>query len=251
MKSRSLLIGVGVACFLTFLLVSLPARVITTLLPGDLIKVTGISGTLWNGQARLVQAGSVQLTATKWTLHPWQLALGRVALSLETQSLGSAVSGDLTLGLTGAVTVRNVAALGPVAPLATLMNFPPSGGDINLQIEELSIKNEWPSSAVGSIRVGNLPLNIIGVAAGPVGTYEVTFRSDTVPEDGRIAGELQDLGGPLELDGEILFEPPRNYELNAQVRAGPGAPADLVRGLVLLGPANTNGYHELIMSGSF
>jgi len=251
MKPRSLLIGVGVTCFIAFVLVALPARVITALLPADLIKISGISGTLWNGQARLIQVSNVPLTATKWTLHPWQLVIGRLALSIETQCLGSAVSGDLRLGITGAITVSNVDALGPLAPLASLMKIPQSGGDFSMRIEEVSIKNAWPLSAVGSVRVGNLPLNIMGVAAGPVGTYEVTFTSDPVPEDGRIVGEMQDLGGPLKLGGAIFLDPPRNYELSARVKGGPGAPQDLVRGLALLGPADANGNHELIMSGSF
>jgi hypothetical protein len=131
------------------------------------------------------------------------------------------------------------------------MKIPQSGGDLSVRIDEVSIEDEWPSAAVGKIRVDNLPLNIIGVAAGPVGAYEVTFEADPVPEDGRIVGQLQDLGGPLQLEGQIFFYPPRNYDLNARIRGAPGAPADLVRGLALLGPADANGLHELVMSGSF
>jgi hypothetical protein len=250
MKPRSLLIGVGVTCFIVFGIVSIPAKVITSLLPGDFVQIGGAGGTLWNGEAQLVQVSGVQLTGTKWTLHPMQLPLGRLAFTLETHASGGFVRCDITLGITGDVTVRNLDAAGPVAPLASLMRIPQSGGEISLQFDVLTIKNAWPSSLVGSIRIENLPLNLIGVAAGPIGTYEVRFDSDPVPEDGRIVGELQDLGGPLELGGSVFLDPPRNYEFSATIRAGAGAPADLTRGLVLLGPADVNGYHQFMMAGS-
>ena len=251
MKPRNLLIGVGVVCFVAFVIASLPARVIAALLPGDFVQIGGTSGTLWKGQARLVEVSGIQLTGTKWTLHPMQLPIGRLAFNLETQLFGGFLRGDITLGITGAVTVRNLDATGPVAPLAAMMNLPQTSGDISIQIDVLTIKDEWPGKLVGNIRVGNLPLNLIGVAAGPIGSYEVEFTADPVPEDGRIVGELKDLGGPLELDGMVFLEPPRNYDLNANIRAGAGAPADLARGLALLGPADANGYHEFVMSGSF
>lgn len=250
MKPRSLLIGVGVACFMVFVIASVPAKVIASLIPGDFVQIGGASGTLWSGEARLLQVSGVQLTETKWTLHPMQLPLGRLAFELETHTSGGFVRCDITLGITGVVTVRNLDAAGPLAPLAGLMKLPQSGGDISLQIDVLTIKNEWPSSLVGSIRIENLPLNLIGVAAGPIGTYEVRFDSDPVPEDGRIVGALQDLGGPLELGGSVFLDPPRNYELSATIRAGAGAPTDLARGLALLGPADANGYHQFMMSGS-
>ena len=251
MKHRNLLIGVGVACFIVFVVVSLPASVITALVPADIVQIGGTSGTLWSGEATRVQIFGVQLTNTRWTLHPLQLLLGRVALHLETNPPGGSVSSDLTLGITGTITVKNLDATGLVAPLAQLMKLPPSGGEISLQIELLTIKNDWPSNIVGKVRIGNLPLNLIGVAAGPVGSYEVRFAADPVPEDGRIVGELQDLGGPLELRGSIYLDPPRNYELDAYVKASMDAPADLSRGLALLGPADANGNHQLMMSGSF
>jgi len=250
MKPQKLLIGVGVTCFIAFVIASIPAKVITIFLPGDLIQTGGTSGTLWNGEARLVQISGIQLTETQWTMHPLQLALGRLAFHLETQASGGFVRSDVTLSVTGSVSVRNLNATGPLAPLAGLMKLPQSGGEISVQIDLLTIKNEWPSALVGSIRIGNLPLNLIGVAAGPIGSYEVRFAADPVPEDGRIVGELQDLGGPLEIGGSIYLDPPRNYDLNASIKAGAGAPADLARGLVLLGPADANGNHQFMMSGS-
>jgi len=251
MKPHILLIGVGVACFCAFVIASLPARAISSLLPADVVQIGGTSGTLWNGEARLVQVSGVQLTETKWTMHPLQLLLGRLALHLETQVAGGFVNSDLTLSITGAVSVRNLDATGPIGPLTSFMKLPQSAGDIRVRIDTLTIKNEWPRALVGTIRIGNLPLSLIGVAPGPIGSYELTFTADPVPEDGRIVGELQDLGGPLEIDGSISLDPPRNYDLNANIKAGAGAPADLARGLVLLGPADANGRHQFVMSGSF
>jgi general secretion pathway protein N len=251
MQHRTLLIGVGVTCFIAFVLVSLPARFATALLPADLVQMSGVSGTLWNGRARIVRVAGNQLTSTRWTLQPWQLALGRLAMSLHTEWLGIAASGNVAVGLTGAITARDVEMFGPLGPLTRRMNIPQSGGELAVQFDKLAIKDAWPRSAVGSVRIGNLPLNIIGVAAGPVGTYEVSFTAADVPDDGRFVGELRDLGGPLQLGGEIAFSPPRNYELNALIKATPGAPPDLVRGLALLGPADAQGRHELVMSGSF
>ena len=250
MDQRKLLLVVGTACFVVFVIVLVPASIVTSVIPDDTMKIGGISGTVWNGRARVIEVANVQLTGTRWELHPLHLLLGRLALTVETQMLGNSIDGEVRVGITGTTSVRNLNSVGPLGPVTRLMNIPQGGGDLNVRIDELTIRDAWPTVAVGVVRIGNLPLNIIGVAAGPTGSYEVAFTADPVPDDGRVVGELTDLGGPLSLSGQIAFDPPNSYELTARVKGAAGAPSDLVRGLALLGPADADGNHELTMTGS-
>ena len=54
----------------------------------------------------------------------------------------------------------------------------------------------------------------------------------------------------LELLGELRLTPPRNYAIQARVKARPDAPADLTQGLMLVGPKLPDGSHEFQMTGS-
>ena len=75
---------------------------------------------------------------------------------------------------------------------------------------------------------------------------------DDVPagEDGLIVGRLTDLSGPLAMRGTIDLRPPSNYELRALLKAGPGAPNEIVQSMQLLGPPDPDGFREFVISGS-
>jgi general secretion pathway protein N len=240
---------VGVLCFLLFVITTIPAGIIRTVVPAD-IQLIGIEGTLWAGRVRMIQYAGYQLQETEWDLHPFSLLTGRMALTIESKLPGGFARGDVSAGLTGSVSIRDFTAAAPFAPIAQTLQLPPSGGELGVQIPFLDISDGWPSKLIAELRVGNVPLNIFGVAAGPVGSYEATFNLESVPEDGKLTGTLKDLGGPVQLGGNVELLPPGNYALNALVTARADAPTDLASGLELLGPENPDGSRSFQFSGS-
>ena len=250
MKQRNLLIATGVGCFLAFVVATVPARIMADLVPADVATLSDTSGTLWNGSAQAVTVGGLQLTEVNWDLHVLSLLLGRLSLTLDAKWADGFVQGDAAVGLTGSIRLRDVRLTGPLAPITQQMNLGNSGGELAVDIVALDIVDEWPTQIVGDVRVGRVPLNMIGVAGGVSGNYQLEFDVEDVPEGGAIPGVVKDAGGPLEILGELRLTPPRNYNIQARIKARPEAPPDLATGLSLVGPKLPDGSHEFQMSGS-
>jgi len=250
-KSRSILIAAGAICFLVSLVASMPARIIVDLLASDNLRVGSVGGTVWNGETRLLNIAGLEIRRISWDLHAWSLFTGRLSADIDLQLPDGFARGALALSVTGSISIRDFEATAPVSAITRWMNLPQTTGDASVQIRSLDISNGWPRTAVGSARVGNVPLNLPGVPPTAAGSYQVSFDVESVPDDGKFSGELTDQGGVLEIFGTIQLSPPSNYDISGLINARPGAPAGLAEGLVLLGPAGPGGRHEFSLSGSF
>jgi len=184
MNERRLLLGAGLACFVTFVVAFIPAHIITVFLPANGMRIGGISGTLWNGEVRLLEVAGLQVNHAQWDLHGLALLMGRVEATVEAESAGGFAQGDIGLGLTGSIRVRDFTVAGPVAQLTQLMNLPQSGGDLEVQITALDVTDGWPVQASGTARIRNLPLALVGAGAGATGSYQLSFWSYQRRTDG-------------------------------------------------------------------
>lgn len=252
-RRRLLYAGAGLASFLLFLLANIPAAALTGLLGSflpDNIRFSGVDGTFWVGSVQSVNINGWQFSEAQWDLNPACLLLGRLSTRVKVRVAGGDITTDATINLSGTITVRDLEANGPLQPIATEFNLPVSGGRYQVQISELTIADGWPMSLVGSVRVAGVPLNIFGDSAGPKGNYAAEFDNESVPQDGQLTGMLSDDGGPVEVGGNIVLMPPNNYELQAKLKARPGAPVDIAQALSLAGPAGPDGSREISLAGS-
>jgi general secretion pathway protein N len=252
-QRRFVYTGAGLASFLLFLLANIPASALTGLLDSRLpenIRISGVDGTFWNGSVHSVNINRLQFSAAQWDLNPLGLLMGQLSIRVKARVAGGDVNIDSTISLSGTITLRDLEATGLIMPIAAEFNLPVTGGQYQVQISELSIADGWPTSFVGSVRVDDVPLNIMGDPNGPKGSYAVEFDAETVPEDGRLIGTLSDDGGLLEVGGNIVLTPPNNYELQAKLKARRGAPADITSALKLVGPAGSDGRREISLAGT-
>jgi general secretion pathway protein N len=250
MKLNARLIGAGLICFIVFTMASVPARLLTDLVASDGVRIVGVTGSIWNGEINGIETPAMILNTTSWSVNATDLLVGRLGARVETEWPGGVASADVGIGISGRVGLHDVEASGPLTPFLQTLNLPVAGGNFILNFTKLEFVDAWPRSAVGSIRVGNLPLSLPGTAGGPTGSYEVSFDADPVREDGRIDGSLADLSGPLAISGMIVLSPPTNYEIDARIKARPDAPAHLSQGVQFLGPPDADGSREFKMSGS-
>lgn len=250
MDERKLLIATGVGCFVVFALAFIPARVISGIVPAEAAKLTDMSGTLWSGNVQSVEVGGIQLRDVNWELHAFALLIGRLSLTIDAKWGSGYVRGDVGAGIGGSLRFRDVQVLGPLAPVLRQLNLGGSGGDLAIEVAALDIADEWPTQIVGSARVARVPLNMLGIPGGTSGNYSIEFDIEDVADDGVIPGVLSDDGGPLEVFGELRLTPPRDYAIQARVKARPEAPAELANGLMLVGPKTPDGSHEFEMAGS-
>lgn len=250
MRRRNLLIAIGAVVYLLFVVTLIPARLLGALVPADVISMSDLTGSLWRGNAQTVDVAGIQLRDANWELHPSELLLGRLALTLDAKWNTGYVRGDVAVGMTGSLRLREVEIAGPLGPVLRRMNLSGNGGELAVDVAELDIVEQWPTRIVGSLRVGRLPLSMLGVSGAALASYALDFDADAA-QDGTIPGVLTDGGGPMEVIGEVRLTPPGNYTVQARVKARPEAPPDLANALMLAGPKQPDGSHDFQMSGSF
>jgi hypothetical protein len=112
-----------------------------------------------------------------------------------------------------------------------------------------------PSQLMGSARItglvaalGTAPGGVAPAEAVPLGDYEATFvTAPSSPEETR--GKVRDLGGPIQLKGDLLWQPAEaRYRLTARVQARSPSARQLLESL---GPSAPDGSRELALEGGY
>ncbi len=248
-RKKTMLVVAGIASFIIFAIAFIPASVVTNRLSGH-ARIGGVEGSLWSGHVRSMDFNGWQLRDTGWDLNPAALLLGRLSANVATRVADSEINADTSISLLGSISVRDLEASGPLAPLVGRFNLPANSGRYRVELSALDIADNWPTRLIGSAHIIDVPLNIMGNGSGPTGNYSLLFDVEAVTEDGLLSGELSDDGGPVEVGGNILLTPPANYELQAKIKARPGAPADIVQALNLAGPVGPDGRREISIAGT-
>ncbi len=144
-KKNRQLIYVGLACYLVFLLITLPASFLTRyILPSvdstGMVKLQSVRGSLWEGQANNTRIGQFNLGVLNWDLSSWGLLLGNINLDVNFKSELANGVGDLSLGLGGSASASDIELNFPAEMLQPLFSgFPISiSGDLRGSITELN-----------------------------------------------------------------------------------------------------------------
>jgi general secretion pathway protein N len=244
----------GVATYLVVLLATLPAARLTTRLQASGIVAAGVSGSIWNGRAAVVQANGISLGATEWQINPWRLLTATLSVDMHCKRDDGYIDATVRQGFIGAVTLRNVRGSLPLTALSGL-GLPGGGtsgwgGSVQLKLDQLTLVNRWPTDIKGTIEA----VNLVGPAQQPtsLGGYRITFPA---PSGSAAPGELQGAvmsldDAPLDVVGTVRLTANRNYVIDAQVATRPTAPASIVKALQYLGPPDAQGKRPLSIAGS-
>jgi general secretion pathway protein N len=214
---KTRLVGAAALALLLFvnLLVTAPARLLSLVVPSDLVQLRGLSGTLWDGSAsgvllRLPQ-GYFQLGVVQWSLHPLSLLTLSPHLTLSSkwgkQTLAGEVimRGQQNLDLLNLEVQLAADVLSRFAPVAV-------AGLFSLQSELLQLRDGLPYSGNGRLVWQNAgwksPRGLV-----PLGSYALDFQQ---PEDAPVQGEVITLSGPLQASGSLQLQQ-RHYEVDIQL----------------------------------
>ncbi|WP_070968229.1 type II secretion system protein N [Vibrio sonorensis] len=251
MKSKVL---VGFLLLLTFVisgLAHLPARVVVNniSLPPEL-EISGISGTIWNGQAASVRWQHYSFGEVNWQWTPKAL----FAAKFETEvrfgrgsSLGLSGRGNLGVGMSGAyvdgfnasLPLKTIESLLPPSPIPVVVN-----GNVELSIQE------WVySMPYCSIGEGSLVINTSGIgtpiAQLDTGAIVADFNcaDSVISVVGQQASEQVSSGLTLSLDAN------RQYALTAWFKPESQFPAPLESQLSWLSYAQQNDRYQFNFQG--
>lgn len=238
----------GLAAFLIFALTTLPANVVLSRLGDQGVYAGGVSGTLWRGEAKVMQVGALMLGEVKWRVHVLPLFIARLTVDVDARRTDGFATGTVSLTPGGKLHARDLTASLPLTALPPQVL--PGGwrGTIGVRLDELHLQDDWPTHAMGTVDV----LDLAGPAQQPtdLGSYRISF-SEAQTDAQTLAGMLQDAGdGPLEVAGTLRLKAERSYELDTLLKARPGAPASLTRSLEFISPPDAEGRRQFSMAGS-
>jgi general secretion pathway protein N len=249
MTRPRLLLALGVGAFVLMLIVTLPAQVVLGQLGKLGIEATGVSGSVWNGQAAMIRIRQAPLGQLRWDLHVLELLTGRASATVALRQAEAFVEGDVSAALGGRITLSDVSASWPLDGLAAAGM--PAGwkGMANARLAEVVVEKGLPVAVTGTIDL----MNVVGPANRPanIGSYRATFPAAAANADDGIGADLKDLDGPIALTATLRVQRDRSYLIDGQIATRPEAPSQVVSALQYLGEADASGRRPFSLSGTF
>ncbi len=208
------------------------------------VKLSGISGTIWEGRASSAQVFGQELGALTWQLHPQNLLQGAVAAHLKVD--GGAVSAATEAQRTsdGTIEFGGGTFHFPASLAAPALDIPALNllGDIDGKLERGKLLGVSLTDASGVLRWNHAAVS--GAAQAQLGDLEANFASGA---DGVIHGTAHDLGGPLQLNGTFNLSAGA-FDVDAHLAARDGN-AQVLEALHYIGQPDADGTSHLIIHG--
>ena len=246
MKRTLTVIVLVIVAFAAILLARLPA---SWLLPtaGPTLSCASVEGSLWSGYCSGLKVRGTSLGDLTWQLEPSRLLLGKLAAHVDLEHPPTTTArGDVEIGLGGAVVARNLTASLPLDP-TVLPGVPPTlSGNLHLDLTLAKVTRKGVvSSLEGRIEASDL-VDHSGYVT-PLGNFAVTFPGGT-PQP---TGDVQDVGGPLAVEGKLVLTPQPGYDLSGYVTPRDSATQPLVNAIQFLGSPDAQGRRQFALSGTY
>jgi general secretion pathway protein N len=245
MKRTLTVIVLVIVAFAAIVLARLPA---SWLLPtGPDFNCASVEGSLWSGYCSGLTVQGTQLGDLTWQLRPARLLLGKLAahIDLEHPPTTSA-RGDVEIGLGNTIVARNLTASLPLDP-KLLPGVPPTlSGTLHV---DLTLAKVTKKGVVDRLE-GRIEATDLVDSSGyvtPLGNFAVTFAGET-PQP---TGDLQDIGGPLAVQGKLVLTSQPGYDLSGYVTPRPSAVPALVNAIQFLGSPDAQGRRQFALSGTY
>ena len=233
----------AVAAFAVMVLARLPASWVFPNKPE--LNCASVDGTVWSGSCSGLAVQHLALGDLAWDLAPLRLLTGVLAARVTLSHGPLAARGDIAAALGGGVTLRNLSADVPLDP-ALIPRAPRQlRGSVHAELSLARLEHGAIAELKGRIEAHDLTQRAGQVTA--LGSYAVTFPGGSGTEP---VGTVQDLGGPLAVQGTLQLTREPGYLLEGQVAARPGAAPELVSALAYLGSPDALGRRPFSFAGT-
>jgi hypothetical protein len=224
---------------LLLLLATAPARLLPLFLDRQALALSGVSGSVWRGQAAravlLTPAGPVHLGELHWRLEPLSLLTlaprvrietqwGRQRLVLRARQRGARVTVSDLDGSVDAALLRQLLPVG-------------LRGRLGLQLSSLVLEPARLVSAEGNIVWQDAAWESVS-GVGRLGSYAARVSS---PAEGVVEARVETLAGPVTATGSLRVDGQR-YAVDATVESRGAMDPELAQALSLVAVPRENGY---------
>ena len=253
MKKRILIASLFLAAYLIFLLATLPAALVARHLPlpanvANLLKLEGVSGTLWSGQIARLQYASESVNQLRWDLNGWSLLrfAPEVAIrfgdrnGLNGQGIvgwnGSAFGRDLTLNAPAPWLLSRVPMRLPIQITVS--------GQLQLKVEQFAQGNPWCDNLYGNLYWYGADAD---TPAGKLVLGDPEIKLTCI--DSRLVAELKQGSEAVQVQGKLELQANRQYLFQGTLKPGPDLPEQMKQGLPFLGQPDGQGRFPLRYQG--
>jgi general secretion pathway protein N len=209
------------------------------------LKLSGLSGTIWDGRASSAQVFGQELGALTWQLKAKPLLTDAVVdVHLNLDGGAVAATTDAQRSQLGEISVSNGTFHFPASLASPALDIPQLNllGDIEGKLDHAQLNGVLLTNAGGTLHWKNAAVS--GAAQAQLGELEASFSSDT---NGVIHGTAHDLGGPLKLDGTFNVGG-GNFDVDAHLAPRDGNP-QVAEALRFIGQPEADGSSHLIIRG--
>ena len=236
-------------CYLFFLLAQCPAeRVLPWLpLPPEL-KLSGVTGSIWQGEVARVDWRETTLRKVSWRLPISSLLLVSPALQLTfkdpTTLLGRAEVSGLRQPKLNEVSLQAPADW--VMAQAKLPLPVTVSGKVHVELDELQITPTRCEVVQGTVQWGSA-----GVASQFGSLNLGTAKLDLSCAKGKLVVKLKQSSEQLKVEGHGELTLPNTYSFQGTLTPGQGLPDSLAQGLNFIGQRDSQGRVRLDYAGRF
>ncbi|MFQ2317974.1 GspN family type II secretion system protein ExeN [Aeromonas caviae] len=250
MKRSILIASLFLLAYLGFLLAQLPAALVVRHLPlpANLVRLEGVSGTLWRGQAARLQYASESLTQLRWELDGWSLL--RLAPEISVRfGERAGLNGQGVLGWNGAAFGRDITLNAP-APwvlerVPTGLPFPlQATGQLQLKVDQFAQGNPWCEALYGNLHWYGAEAD---TPAGKLVLGDPEIKLTCL--DSKLVAELKQGSEAVQVLGKLELQANRQYLFQGTLKPGPELPDQMKQGLSFLGQPDGQGRFPLRYQG--
>ena len=227
------------------LVITFPARIAYQWASPPHVKLSGIQGTIWSGNAREFSTNGVYLHDLTWQMKPLRLFTGKAVYDISGSPVSGFFESQIALGFGGTLTLENLSASVPLQMFGPAANITGLSGGASLKFERLQLKSGRPTIMDGTVDVANLV--VPALSGGSLGGYRAEFFT----QDNGIVASIEDTDGVIDLAGSLQLNADKSYAFLGQVVAKPNAPEGVKRQIRFLPAANDRGQHELRLEGTY
>lgn len=228
--------------YLLFLITTVPASFILSIfeLPKN-IKIASISGTIWSGKANQLQYSNIDLGQVKWKLHPLSLIIGELSADISIVNNEQYFKSEVSLSPSGKIELEETRFsidLSLLQPLTYGMPFA-YAGTISGYLPVSYFHENQHIGINGKLSLNGIKL--ISPQEQTFGDFVVDFRAE---KKGATSGRINDVGGELNLSGQLTLSKNGqcNVSANLSAREGDGS---LEQMLSILGKKDASGRFKI------
>ncbi|MGL4250347.1 MAG: type II secretion system protein N [Aeromonas sp.] len=253
MKKSILIACLFLAAYFFFLLATLPAALVVRHLPlpdqiSNLLKLEGVSGTLWSGQAARLQYASEAVSQLRWDFNGWSLLRFAPEVAIRFGERNG-INGQGSIGWNGNLFARDLTLNAP-APwlldrIPMRLPFPLTvTGQLQLKVEQFAQGAPWCDNLYGNLDWYNASAD---TPAGKLDLADPEVKLTCL--DSKLVAELKQGSEAVQTSGRLELQPDGQYLFQGNLKPGPALPSQMQQGLPLLGQPDRQGRFPLRYQG--